>query len=339
MGVYTHHKYAKDFKDPVILTFRKRIYKDDNDVFLIIAGARGSGKSGSGISMGYQIDINKRGHSRFYLDKKYIPSKLKIKEGEIVPRVVYKPSHFMDMLKNHDKYPRGTCVLWDEAGVEGDARDFATKKNKLLKKTFQTVRSLGWFLILTAVTRKDFDVGIGRNAGFYMRMFGRTNLKKHAGYDYPCAVSKVYEIVVNPTTGKDITPFIKYNFRGDGNFQKRLSEPYYIRKPPLWLEAPYKRMKTLFQTELYSEYASELDDIDNFALDENTKTGIDIVNDKILEIKNNPLDYFDVKTKKFMLGAVQYVGDIKIKNNDQARKILQIVNIEYRKGGLNVGKN
>lgn len=319
--------------DPVIKTFRKRIYSEDNDVFLIIAGPRGSTKSGDGISLGYQTDTDDRGRSRFYLDKRYFPSKFKLLPSEKLPRVIYKPSHLMDMLKNNTKYPMGTCILWDEVGVEGDARDFATKKNKLLKRTFQTIRSLNWFIILTAVTIKDFDVGLERNAGFYMQTFGKTKLPR-AGKMKPYGITKFYELNVNPRTGKRYTPFLKYKQPGD--VQKKLSEIYYVRKPPWWLENPYKRYKRLFQTKLYSEYSHELDNIEDYAVDERTGREIDVVNDKIKEVAGNPMDYYDLEKKKFVLAAVQFLGDLKIESEPMARKVIHLLNFKVRKGEITV---
>ncbi len=331
MAQYSKHISAvPGLKDPVIRTFRKRIFGQDNDVFLIIAGPRGSTKSGSGITMGYQVDINKSGRTRFYLDPKYFPKGFSLKPREMMPRVIYKPSHLMDMLKHNDKYPTGTCILWDEAGVEGDARDFATKKNKLIKRVFQTVRSLNWFLILTGVTMKDFDIGLERNAGFFMRTFGKTKLprdNKMMSY----GVTKIYEIQTNPTSGKRITPFLRYSENG---ISKVLSEPYYVRKPPSWMEDPYKRYKKLFQDNLYGEYADEMDGIENFTLDSETGKQIDLINDKIREVVRNPLDYYDVKRKKFLLPAVQFFGEIKINSDVKARKIVQLLNFKLQRGDI-----
>jgi len=331
---YLKHKSSVNVStDPVIHKFRHRIYAEDNDVFLIIAGARGSTKSGCGISMGYQIDINKRGNTRFYLDKKYIPEKMKLLPGERLPRVIYKPSQLLDMLQHNEKYPMGTCILWDEAGVGGDARDFATKKNKLLKRSFQTIRSLNWFVILTAVTIKDFDVGLNRNAGFYMRTFGKTVLPVN-GTKRPYGKTKVYQIDINPLTGVKYTPFLNYRFKNEP--PKVLAEHYFVRKPPHWMENPYKRYKALFQSSLYGDYAFEMDNIDNYALDSETKRAIDIVQVKIDEIEKNPGDYYSKAKGRFLAGAIKYYGDVKIKNDARVREILQLLNFKLEKGEIKV---
>lgn len=320
--------------------FRNRIFEDDNDVFLIIAGKRGSTKSGSAISMGYQLDINYKGNTRFYLDPKYFPRGFNLLPGEMMPRVIYKPSQLMDMLKDNSKYPMGTCIVWDEVGVEGDARDFAHKKNKLLKRTMQTMRSLNWFIELTAVTVKDFDIAFERNAGFYMKMEGKTKIQQMrpdgTTKELPYGRAKIYEIDVNATTGKKYYKSLRYT-DVDGK-HKVLSGHYYVRKPPSYLETPYKRYKHLFQTKLYSGYADELDNINQFELDDTTHNELDIMNEKIKEIMNNPGDYFDYKKRKFILAAIQYEGDIKIENDARARKIMQLLSFKARKGDLKLDK-
>jgi len=329
-GSLRHLSTVPGLKDPVISAFRRRIYNQDNDVFLIIAGPRGSTKSGSGQTMGYEMDIDINGRTRFFLDKKYFPRGFSLKPGEMMPRVIYKPSHLLDMLNNNEKFPKKSCILWDEAGVEGDARDFASKKNKMIKRVFQTVRSLNWFLILTAVTIKDFDVGLERNAGFYMRTFGKTMLPRN-GKLAPYGVTKIYKIQTNPTTGKRITPFIRYSEDG---IRKVLSEPYYVRKPPAWLENPYKRCKKLFQDKLYGEYSMEMDNIDDFALNNKTTTEIELVNEKIKEVVGNPLDYYDEKKKKFLVPAIQFLGSVKISSESKARKVVQLLDLKLQRGEI-----
>lgn len=319
--------------DPVITKFRRRIYEDDNDVFLVIAGKRGSTKSGSGISLGYQLDLNKYGRTRFYLDPKYFPKEFHLKPGERMPRVIYYPSQLLDMLKNNHKYPAGTCVLWDEVGVKGDAREFASKKNKLLKRAFQTVRDLNWFIVLTAVTKKDYDVAFDRVSGFWMRTGGKANLLKN-GKRYPYGKLKVYEIDINAKTAVAYDKFLNYT-DVDGR-EKVLKEWYYIKKPPPALENPYKRYKRLFQTKLYSNYASELDEIDSYDVQSDVKTELEIMIEKKKEILSNLGDYFDFEKKKFILAAVQFTGDVKIDSELKARKLIQLLDFEIRNGKISL---
>jgi hypothetical protein len=330
-----HHSMAGEY-DPVLGVFRDRIYSNDNDVFLIVAGKRGSCKSGSSITLGYLTDINSRGFSRFYLDPKYYPKDFNLFPGERMPRVIYYPSQLLDMLSNFKKYPKGTCVLWDEVGVEGDARDFASKKNKLLKRTFNTVRSLNWFIILTSVTVKDFDVAFGRAAGFYMNTWGKKNFLID-GKVSPYARAKLYEYDVNPLTGMQKTPYLTYYDPTMGRV-KKLDEYYYIKKPPMWLEEPYKRYKKLFQTKLYEEYANELDNIDDITSrgKENVKEELDIFNEKIKEILGDFYTYYDTEKKKFSVASIMYEGKEKVEDETMAKKIAEVLTMRIKSGKIKV---
>lgn len=319
--------------DPVISRFKNRIFQNDNDVFIVYAGPRGSTKSGSSIEMGRRIDRDYKGRTRFYLDQKYFPKEFKLKPGERMPRVIYRPSQLLDMLKNADKYPIGTGITWDEVGVEGDSRDFATKKNKFIKRTMQTIRSLRWLVQLTAVTIKDYDVGVGRNVGFYIKTSGKVKLSDGEN-EYAYGKTKVYELDVNPTTGK--TYYKNFRYRDVDGQYKVLSGWYYIRKPPPYMENPYKRYKKLFQTKLYSSYANELDNIGDYSVDDDMKSDADVFEDKMKQVLASPGDYFDFTKKRFVLAAVESLGDIRLPTEAKNKKLVELLNFQYTKGKIQV---
>ena len=319
--------------DPVLSKFRNRIYNSDDDVFLVYAGKRGSTKSGDSIEMGRRVDRDYKGRTRFYLDQKYFPKEFKLKSGERMPRIIYRPTQLLDMLKNSDKYPIGTAITWDEVGVEGDSRDFATKKNKFIKRTMQTVRSLRWLLQLTAVTIKDYDIGVGRNVGFYIKTMGKVMLSDGKNR-FPYGKTKVYEIDVNPTTGK--TYYKNFRYRDADGQYKVLSGWYYIKKPPAYMENPYKRYKKLFQTQLYRSYTNELDNIGDYSVDSEMKSEADVFEDKMKQILASAADYFDFNRKKFVLAAVQHLGDIKLGTDAKAKKMVDLLNFQYSKGKIEV---
>lgn len=316
-----------DQNDPVLNYFKSRIHSQDNDVFLITAGARGTTKSGSSISLGLQSDVSTTGYTRFYLQPKYLPRGFSLGPGEYMPRVVFLPSQIMDMLKHFQSYPRGTALLWDEVGVHGDARDFAMKKNKFLKRTFQTIRSLNWFLMLTAVTMKDFDVAFERTAGFYMKALGKVNLQTSHGLK-PYGNMKFYEINVNPTTAKRYYPHI--NYENDSGKIRQLSGSYYVRKPPACFENPYKRYKEFFQQNLYGAYASEMDSIEQFQIDESSETSL--VSQAIQWIEKHPWDFFDRTKNRFSVVAIKFCKDFSVGSDANAKQIADLMQFKYNKG-------
>lgn len=322
-------------KDPVINKFRRRIFAKDNDVFLILAGKRGSTKSGDAIRLGYEMDVDHKKRTRFFLPDNLLPPNFKMLPGERMPRVFYKPSQFLNMIKTPSKFPMASCFVWDEVGVEGDARDFAKKKNKLLKRVFQTIRSLNWFIMLTAVTLKDFDIAFGRSAGFYMKVLKQCELNIN-GKLMPYGKTKVYETDINPTTAKAYHINLRYQDT-DGQY-KVLSNFYYIKKPPDFMEKPYKRYKKLFQTTLYREYSTEMDEIDDFYLDQDTEDEMGIIDVVMKDVLSNPQNFYDYKKKKFVLAAIQYNGQQRIKSDILARKVLQLLNFKLSKGEITLKK-
>src|SRR3989304_6538706 len=106
--------------DPFITKIRNRVYKKDLDAVIAMVGERGSTKSGSSISLGYKIDYDKNGYSRFYLPVDYLPKGFKLKPGEVMPRVVFTPSHFLRLI-TEDQLPPGSVIILDEIGVLGDS--------------------------------------------------------------------------------------------------------------------------------------------------------------------------------------------------------------------------
>jgi len=73
----------------------------------ICNGARGSCKSGSALSLAHQIDRDYKGNSRFFMKP---PKGFELKPGEKMPRVVFTPTEFLNMI-SHEKLPK-TLVLF-----------------------------------------------------------------------------------------------------------------------------------------------------------------------------------------------------------------------------------
>jgi hypothetical protein len=330
---YSYKKKFVSLPDPVITKWTRRMHSQDNDVFGVCVGPRGSCKSGTVITLGYLLDRSPGSpFTRFYLDKKYYPTDFKLLAGERLPRTFFKPSMLLDMLKHCNHYPIATTMLWDEAGVEGDARDFAKKKNKLLKRVFQTTRSLNWALFLTAVTKKDYDVAFERNAGFCIQTHGKTTIETEEG-EYDCAKTKVYDIMHNPSTGENYPRFMNY-IDVDGAW-KVLSEFYLVARPPSFLEAPYKRYKKIFQTRLYADYVNEIDSIDSFDTEAVGKANmVESVEAKVEEVLSDPSTFFDEKTKRFSLEAILFEGKIRLSSEALAKRVLNLIRFRQRKGKI-----
>lgn len=309
-------------KNSSLLNFiRKRVSaKKDKDAIIVMAGERGSTKSGCAITLGWLLDRANDGSPRFFLPKEMIPKEFKLKKGEWLPRLVFKPSDFMKLLSGKPKLPKGSVIIWDETGVEGDARDFQTKKNKLLKRTLETVRSRNLILILTAPTLQSYDVGFRRSNTLYIEAKGKTVNARGK----PVGIVRVYRTSTNPRKG-DV--YYKYLRKRDETPVLKTIKQFYIGKPPAFLEAPYKRYKDLFQTKLYSSYLNELESAD-FLSEQKDREKNSGKNHFLLKgVFPNPWRFYDFDKKRFLLAPLKF--ELGLKDTD-ARQLKQY--LEYKAG-------
>jgi len=204
---------------------RRRTLKKDLDALIVMAGARGSCKSGSALSLAYEIDRDYNGKSRFKLNT--LPKDFKLKKGEIMPRVVFTPTEFLNMISD-EKLPKNSCIVFDEVGVAGDSREFMSKKNRMLKQVMETIRSKNLVIFLTAPTLASFDTSFRRSMSLYLRCLGQATSKK----GFPCALIVPKVAQTNPVTGEVMLKFIK-TFKGSGrsNYLKK----FYVLAPPSFL--------------------------------------------------------------------------------------------------------
>lgn len=316
-------------QDPVLKKLWNETHENDNDALIAIAGKRGSTKSGCAISLGWRLDKSPaKLWSRFYLPQTLWPKDFKLLPGEILPRLIYKPTDFLKLINMG--LPAGSVIVWDETGVEGDARDFATKKNKLLKRTFETVRSLNLILMMTAPSLKSFDVAFSRSTGFYFNTLGKTSFTHPNGVRKDYGIVKVHETSLNAATGKVYYPYLVY--KDQFGKLRKLDQNYYIEKPPIWLEAPYKRYKKLFQEKLYNEYINELDEIDSISIDGQMETTTQILKTLLEQIRLRPEKYYDFKKKKFVVAALKFHGGL---NKDaDAKRFAELLEFKIQTGEL-----
>lgn len=235
----------------------------DNGAIIAIVGKARKGKSTIAQTIGWLTDRNVDSKfiekPRFVLKSDYFPKDFKLEDTEIMPRIVFKPSHVMKFLA--EKHSRGSVIVWDETGVEGDARDYMSKKNKLLKRTVETIGSKNYILILTAPSLKSFDTGFRRMVNFIIKAKGMITRKDGSVW----TSASILATRPNELTG-DV--FFKNLFIREQKFGGRGKIANYLfPSPPEFIEKPYKRMKELYQNALYTDYKNELEHMDdlNFA--------------------------------------------------------------------------
>lgn len=290
---------------------RRRTLKNDLDAIVVLAGARGSCKSGSAISLAYEIDKDYMGRSRFFMKP---PKGIELEKGEVMPRVVFTPTEFLNMI-NNDKLPRGSCIVFDEVGVAGDSREFMSKKNRMLKQVMETIRSRNLVIFLTAPTLASFDTSFRRSMSLYIRCLGQATKDK----GYPCALTIPKIAQTDPKEGVIFLKSMSFVV----NHKKQLLKKMYIRKPPEFLEEPYKRYKLIMQKQLYKTYAEGMVDVDTYDVQVKKKA---LSNDELIaKVVASPKEYFDYNKNAFVISALQ--DGLKI-NAWQARNLRQLLNFK-----------
>lgn len=298
---------------------RRRTLKKDLDAIVVLAGARGSCKSGSALSLADEIDRDYMGRSRFSMKP---PKGIELEKGEVMPRVVFTPTAFLNMISK-ENLPKGSCIVFDEIGVAGDSREFMSKKNRMLKQVMETIRSRNLVIFLTAPTLASFDTSFRRSMSLYIRCLGQATKSK----GYPCALTIPRIAQTDPRSGEI---YLKnMNFVVD--HRKHALRKVYIKKPSENLEEPYKRFKLLMQKRLYSTYAEGMADLDTYDVQEKSKG---LSNDELIKkVVANPKEYYDYHKQNFIVSALEEGLQIK---SWRARNLMQLLNFKRARGTLDM---
>jgi len=118
---------------PILIQYiNQRVMKRNKNFIMLFVGATGSGKSYSALRLAEMLDPT------FTID-----------------RVKFKAKDFMDCINDLVKRSeageeiKGRVILWDEFGVEHNAREFMTISNRVINYFFQTSRHLNLIVIMT----------------------------------------------------------------------------------------------------------------------------------------------------------------------------------------------
>lgn len=103
--------------------------KKNQNCLIVITGATGSGKTYSSITLA-----------------EVVSEKLGVDFS--IKNVVFKPSEFMARI-NSGELKRGSCLIFDEAGVGYSAREWWTISNKMINYLMQTFRHRNYIVIFT----------------------------------------------------------------------------------------------------------------------------------------------------------------------------------------------
>lgn len=317
-------------RDPVKTNIVRAI-RSDGDAIVVAGGKRGSTKSGSLISLFDDLDRDIHGRPRFTLPYQLFPKEFRLREGERMPRVVWKPKDFLSLITMSHKLPSMSGIIWDETGVEGDSREFLTLKNRLIKKVLETIRSRNLLIGLTAPTIKSFDVSFRRVMTHYTEMSGAVQLPQEKKRNH--GKTKVYLLDISGFTGKIYKKYIIYRDPEEGRLRS-LDQYYFIRRPNPAIEAPYKRLKDYVQTVWYKNYDEVLSEFKDI-IHEKSQEEKNKVDLKSLakEFTKNPEKFYDFEKKKIVRGAL--MGEFNI-SSLKAKELSDYLKFLIKNGEINV---
>jgi len=145
-------------RDPLLWQIFQRLHYEDKNLLGIIVGETGAGKSCTGITIARLIDVTPLGNNE-HKPNFVIKS---MPNGEPAPecRVVYKATDFLRLVRS--KLPKGSVIVWDEAGIGNDNTQWYDKKSQIVKHVLQSFRSKNLCLLLTVPDEESVTIGTRR---------------------------------------------------------------------------------------------------------------------------------------------------------------------------------
>lgn len=225
--------------ETIIDLVHDRLYKKNQNFLAVFSGPTGSGKTYSALKFAELIDPN------FTADN-----------------VVFSAKEFIDKV-NDPNTKKGTCIIFDEAGVDYDRRNWHSFTNQALNHITQSFRYRNLAIIYTVPSMSFID----KTAQKLLHMYFETQkINRSQGY---CTV-KPFFIIYNPRMGENVYfkyPRVRYT-RPNGykyigilkkiNFTKAKSSTLrdYEKRRAVWADEKYKEIQE--QLELFGAVAGKV---------------------------------------------------------------------------------
>ncbi len=146
-------------KDPMISYIQQQTRIENQCWNQVFAGTGGAGKSYAALEYCRLIDPD------FSVD-----------------RIVWTEEDFLDLLDKD--FPPGSCLLWDEAGIGLDSRDFMTLINKILSYIITTIRYRRQVMVLTTPSMNWTDLKAREMLHGYCEMLKKFHSNRSLGKFY-----------------------------------------------------------------------------------------------------------------------------------------------------------
>lgn len=196
-----------------------RVWQKNKNVILFVVGATGSGKSWAALRIGESLDPN------FTADN-----------------VCFGVRELIQKTQDAEK---GTCLVFDEAGIDASNRNSMSKLNKAVSALAQTFRHRNTFTILTLPMASMTDVHLRALAHYTVET---VRVYPTAGYCF----TKFKRVQVNPLSSKIYRKYI------DKSPSEQITRVK-INKPSRHLIGPYEDRKAEFTQRLYDSLMTKTD--------------------------------------------------------------------------------
>jgi len=236
-----------------------RLHKQNKNFLCAIVGPTGSGKSYSGLRLAEQVD------KRFTIDQ-----------------CVFTPKEFMDLL-NSGKLKRGSVILFDEAGVAVNSRNFQSTTNKLMHFVNQTFRSNNYCVIYTMPDFCFLDLGIRKLVHVILET-KKIDYKRELVWTRPLFVEN------NPQTGRIYMKYPRYRYPSNPRLMQVITRMSFHKPSENLIEA-YEAKKEDFNKTLQLDVQSTFNMADTPKVDTREQAQADVqeVLDAILANKKKYL--------------------------------------------------
>jgi len=199
-----------EMNDPVrqfFMNLKTELIENNQDRFIAKCGKRGNGKSYATMTEGHIITGG---------------------NFDPVKHISYfDPWKFMRLVK---KSKPGDFLMFDDAGVGVDNREWYKKSNKLISKIVQTFRTKNLFVVWTMPDFGIVDIKARKTFDWFVKM-DKLNMKKRQ------ARSRWYEIVTDAWSGEFWRKTLSFSYNG------RTTEIHQVLTdhPPEWMVEPYEK--------------------------------------------------------------------------------------------------
>jgi len=246
-GILSHHTFKLKCSKDIQVVYGVDI---DSKTKLYITNSgyitHNSGKSITALTLARAIDITPLGGGRY--KRNFIVEALPNGKPSARTRVVFGPSEFLRLVKSD--IPRGSVVVWDEAGVGQDATTWNDKKSRLIKHVMQTFRSRNYGLFMTVPDKESITLATRRLVHCYIDVTKRDD--KYAYLDIRW---------LNRVRGNEKTEtYYKYPvFRDPVSGKLKKIIRYKVPKIDAPTEKVYNKIKDVVIQNMYEYYQKELE--------------------------------------------------------------------------------